>query len=67
MSVAGIAAVPAAEAQCPGQGDCCAANGTPGCDDDVCCAAVCLVDPICCAAEWDVLCAFGAEAICGCP
>ncbi len=51
----------------PGAGDCCLANGTPGCDDDVCCDAICLVDPICCAAAWDVLCANQAIMICDCP
>jgi hypothetical protein len=51
----------------PGAGDCCLANGTPGCDDDACCNAVCLVDPICCAAAWDVLCANQAVTLCGCP
>ncbi|MHC4430064.1 MAG: trypsin-like serine peptidase, partial [Planctomycetota bacterium] len=32
-------------ADCPGTGDCCQANGTPGCDDQACCELVCACDP----------------------
>jgi hypothetical protein len=49
---------------CPGEGDCCEANGTPGCEDEECCAAVCLDDPFCCDVEWDQTCADEAAEIC---
>ena len=56
-----------AAAQCPGEGDCCAANGngSPGCDDLVCCLTVCGVEPFCCDVEWDAGCAAGAAVVCG--
>ena len=38
-------------------GDCCASNGTPGCEDDACTAAVCAVDAFCCDNIWDSACA----------
>lgn len=52
----------------PDAGDCCGANGTPGCDDDVCCNAVCTVDPFCCQDTWDQICADAAPAnpFCSC-
>jgi hypothetical protein len=49
---------------CPGEGDCCEANGTPGCDDVECCEAVCASDPFCCEVEWDGLCADEAAELC---
>jgi hypothetical protein len=49
---------------CPGEGDCCEPNGTPGCDDAECCNAVCTVDPFCCDVEWDSICADEAGDIC---
>jgi hypothetical protein len=58
---------------CPGQGgDCCAANGTPGCDDVQCCKDVCAQDSFCCNTAWDGICANAAIAKCpacqqGCP
>ncbi len=52
---------------CPGTGDCCAANGTPGCGDSACCEAVCAIDPFCCEGEWDVLCALEASRNANCP
>ena len=51
----------------PLAGDCCVANGTPGCDDATCCREVCAIDPVCCAGAWDLLCASQAVSICGCP
>jgi len=51
--------------------DCCAAHGTPGCDDDACEASVCAVDPFCCNNQWDVVCTNNAlvdpncAAVCG--
>jgi hypothetical protein len=49
---------------CPGEGDCCEANGTPGCDDADCCTLVCLADPFCCDTAWDDVCAAAAIATC---
>jgi len=58
----------------PGSGECCAANGTPGCHDQGtdCCAIVCVCDPFCCETAWDEDCASigvhntgcGAELLC---
>jgi len=31
----------------PANGDCCVANGTPGCDDAPCCEFICAADPFC--------------------
>ena len=45
-------------------GDCLIANGTPGCQNGDCEAAVCAVDPFCCDVFWDGLCAFEADTIC---
>ena len=50
---------------CPGPGDCCTANGTPGCEDEECCNAVCAGDPFCCDTVWDGFCAEAAHVICG--
>ena len=46
-------------------GGCDQANGTPGCDDPVCCTEVCNFDPFCCNTEWDETCVEAAVAICG--
>lgn len=35
-----------ASGPCPGTGDCCAANGTPGCEDSDCCQLVCAQDAL---------------------
>jgi hypothetical protein len=45
-------------------GDCLIANGTPGCQNASCEAAVCAVDPFCCDVTWDGICAGEADAIC---
>jgi hypothetical protein len=45
-------------------GDCCAANGTPGCEDLVCHAIVCESMPECCDVEWDAACAAAAQDSC---
>ena len=47
-----------------GDGDCCAPNGTPGCEDPGCTAAVCGADPFCCDVEWDQICADAAFVLC---
>ncbi|MFQ5463806.1 MAG: hypothetical protein ACE5E5_14410, partial [Phycisphaerae bacterium] len=49
---------------CPGTGDCCVSNGTPGCNDAACCDAVCSADPFCCDTTWDTMCAGQAETLC---
>ncbi len=51
----------------PGAGDCCVANGTPGCDDETCCMSVCAADAFCCTGNWDALCATQAASLCTCP
>ncbi|MCH8853148.1 MAG: hypothetical protein IID41_10925, partial [Planctomycetes bacterium] len=57
-------------ASCPpiscvaGSGDCCAANGTAGCEIVGCCTDVCEVDPSCCDVEWTAACALLAEGLC---
>jgi len=48
-----------------GNGDCAAANDSPGCDDTVCCIDVCAVDAYCCDVEWDETCRSEATGICG--
>ncbi|MHC5028842.1 MAG: hypothetical protein ACYTGR_18995, partial [Planctomycetota bacterium] len=50
---------------CPGEGDCCESNGTPGCDDGACCATVCAADAFCCDTTWDSVCAGMADELCG--
>ena len=47
-----------------GAGDCHAPNGSAGCEDEACCAAVCSEDPFCCQVDWDATCATTAAAIC---
>ncbi len=46
----------------PGAGDCFTGNGTPGCEDPVCCAAICAADSFCCDVTWDGICAAAAMA-----
>ena len=46
----------------PDSGSCQTANGTPYCNDQSCCEAVCVQDPFCCNTEWDQLCAEGAAS-----
>jgi hypothetical protein len=48
-------------------GDCFTENGTPGCYDSACCAAVCAFDPYCCETMWDDICAEEALATCALP
>ncbi|MHC4429813.1 MAG: proprotein convertase P-domain-containing protein, partial [Planctomycetota bacterium] len=58
--------VAAAHPACPGEGDCCVANGTPGCDDVDCCNLICdTLDPFCCDSFWDSICAGEAQSNCG--
>ena len=46
----------------PNAGDCCASNGSPGCDRKECCVAICAADSFCCDTEWDAACAAAAAA-----
>jgi len=48
----------------PGADNCHAVHATPGCVDAACCTAVCLVDPTCCATDWDQACVNQARASC---
>lgn len=48
-----------------GDGDCCVANGTPGCDDATLEACVCMQDDYCCNTEWDGVCVGEVESF-GC-
>ncbi|MGB2984543.1 MAG: hypothetical protein WBE26_01560, partial [Phycisphaerae bacterium] len=61
-----------------GEGDCCEAHDTPGCEDPVCCELVCNYwwwdpwwDPYpygyCCTDKWDEQCVWLAAYVCGCP
>ncbi len=56
----------AARAACPGEGDCCQPNGSPGCEDKECCEFICNVDRFCCLFEWDDLCVQQANDACIC-
>ena len=38
-------------------GDCFMGNGTPSCNNELCCLAVCAIDPACCLVEWTEACA----------
>ncbi len=49
----------------PGDGECCIANGTPGCEDEVGQACVCALDPYCCNVTWDAICADEYDDACG--
>ena len=48
----------------PDAGDCFIPNGTPGCDDEICCDLVCQTLPFCCVVEWDEECAAAAPDLC---
>ena len=45
-------------------GDCFVSNGSPGCELDSCCQAVCVDDPFCCNSTWDGICADSALILC---
>ena len=49
----------------PGDGDCCLANGTPGCQDPAIQQCVCAADPACCFDTWNDACV-GAVDLLGC-
>jgi hypothetical protein len=46
------------------EGDCCAPNGSPGCEDAECTDIVCGDDAFCCEVEWDGTCANWAAGFC---
>ncbi len=48
----------------PGSGDCYVPHGNPACEDTACCTAICKVDPTCCSATWDLICASLAAQTC---
>lgn len=48
-----------------GTGDCCSANGTPGCSTASVQTCVCDVDAFCCERQWDAMCASVAQSACG--
>ena len=60
LALALLASEPAAA-----QSNCCASNGSPGCNVQVCEAAVCAADASCCSGSWDASC--GAQAATLCP
>ena len=64
MAIAGFLA---AVGVCPGTGDCCTGNFTPGCDQELCCNTICGADQFCCALTWDEFCVQQAIEICGGP
>lgn len=49
---------------CPGRGSCTEVHVFPGCNDPICCSAVCELDNVCCALGWDSSCVTIARAIC---
>ncbi|MCH7720220.1 MAG: hypothetical protein IH988_04420 [Planctomycetes bacterium] len=49
---------------CPGDGNCCIPNDTPGCDDEKCCLLVCFSNVFCCEQPWGPGCVELAEALC---
>ncbi len=47
-----------------GTGNCLAANGSVGCDDETCCSLVCATNSACCDVDWDQVCADLAAELC---
>ena len=62
---AGLCDPNACGSTCPGSGDCCQANGTPGCQSENCCELVCAQDSFCCDSFWDSECVLDAVSLCG--
>jgi len=48
----------------PGSGSCFTEHVGTGCDNAVCCEAICDIDPACCETGWDADCVDQAETIC---
>jgi hypothetical protein len=56
---------PDPNSNCPCEGSCFDARADkPGCNDEVCCAGVCAIDPLCCTEAWDSGCVTIARAVC---
>jgi hypothetical protein len=51
-------------AACPGRGSCLVPHPFPGCNEAICCTAVCAIDNTCCLLGWDQSCADIAQAVC---
>jgi hypothetical protein len=49
---------------CPAAGSPLVVHGNPGCSDELCCSAVCSVDPLCCSFGWSAECVAIAKGIC---
>lgn len=49
---------------CGQGGSCFESHGSPGCESESCCNNVCVLDPFCCGAIWDGLCAVEANQMC---
>src|SRR5262245_44594456 len=61
VATSAVAAVAAAAAAggggCDGAtGSCSQVHATAGCDNPVCCNAVCKINPLCCSLSWDQAC-----------
>ncbi|MHC4217316.1 MAG: FG-GAP repeat domain-containing protein [Planctomycetota bacterium] len=52
---------------CPGESSCFEPHEESGCDDQVCCELICLIDPFCCDGPWDRRCADEAGQLCDVP
>jgi len=50
--------------QCPAAGSPLVLHGNGGCSDELCCNAVCAVDPLCCTFGWSEECVRVAKGIC---
>lgn len=50
---------------CPSKGPCNQDNGTPGCNEQACCNAVCQANPSCCTDSWSGVCATLQFSLCG--
>lgn len=48
---------------CPSSGSPLAQHG-PGCVDELCCSAVCSLDPLCCTMQWSAACIQLAKSVC---
>ncbi|MCH7848540.1 MAG: hypothetical protein IIB53_09280 [Planctomycetes bacterium] len=55
-TVGGVVTVDCLEACSEDAGPCGEPNGSPGCEDPACCAAVCAIDPACCFEPWSPNC-----------
>ncbi len=54
VNIANISCVGYCGAQA--SGSCYVAHSNPSCDNSICCAAVCGIDPFCCSGNWDFTC-----------